>query len=426
MTKGIHVLLACTWLVTLLSIPLVAKTPVVMWLSSQPVAVGEWAEAFEKTFNERNPDIRLSVEMHPSVSALRDQLVVSVAGGVAPDVFYEASNVMARWIISGVASPIDRYLDAMPDRSDFIPDVIKALRYDGKTWALPFSVWSHCDLYNMDLLESSGVARPGTWRELEIAARRLLRVDDIGSVKVFGYRKPQNASINFIDLQVAMEQLDSVLISPEGTQSNLRTEAARQALTYLRDMVRAGMPGSTGGGDFGAILQGKVAIQHLYPGYELTKLAGQVSAAGVNLELRRFVGPTPGKTLMTHNAGTLFMVSSTKHPDQAWRAMQAFVEREALKGYLIAHGSSLSIRLSHRTDRDLLKRPYYSEQLVTLVSPITTYGVNHPYYTDFREPAGAYLLNAVNGQLAIETALEQAAATVEVVIADRLRVAETK
>jgi ABC-type glycerol-3-phosphate transport system substrate-binding protein len=396
---------------------------VVMWFSSQPVAVNDWAQSFEETFNQRNPDIQLSVEMHPSVSALRDKLVVAVAGGAAPDIFYEASNVMGRWIISGVATPIDRYLNAMPDRADLIPDVVKALRYDGKTWALPFSVWSHCDLYNMDLLENSGVARPGTWRELEASARRLLRVGEAGDIMVFGYRKPHGELTNFIDLQVAMEQLGSTPIATEGTKSNLQTEAARQALAYLRDMVQAGMPNSSGGSDFGAILGGRVAIQHMYPGWELTKLSGQISAAGVNLELHRFVGPEPGRSVVTHNAGTLFIVSSTGSPDQAWRVMQAFAERDALKGYLMAHGSSLSVRLSQRNDRDLLARPYYSSQIATLISPITTYGVNHPYYTDFRQPAGAFLLEAVNGEMAIETALEQAGEAIEVIIADRTRAA---
>jgi ABC-type glycerol-3-phosphate transport system substrate-binding protein len=55
---------------------------------------------------------------------------------------------MSRWILSELALPNDRYLNAMPDRSDLIPDAVHALRYNGKTWALPFSIWPIGDLYN--------------------------------------------------------------------------------------------------------------------------------------------------------------------------------------------------------------------------------------------------------------------------------------
>ena len=130
MRRFIYLLCVSICLFSALLMPVKAKTPIVMWFSSQPVPVSEWAASFEEEFNKRNPDIRLSVEMHPSVSALREKLIVAVAGGVAPDIFYESANVMSQWILSKLAMPIDRYLNAMPDRSDLIPDVVRALRYD--------------------------------------------------------------------------------------------------------------------------------------------------------------------------------------------------------------------------------------------------------------------------------------------------------
>lgn len=405
---------------SVLTVSVAGKTPIVMWFSSQPVPVSEWAVTFQDAFNQRNPDIQLSVEMHPSVSALREKLIVAVAGGAAPDIFYESSNVMSQWIISELALPIDRYLDAMPDRSDLIPDVVRALRYDGKTWALPFSVWPIGDLYNVDMFEGSGLARPRVWRELEASARRLLQVGQGGQITVFGYRKPHNELANFLDLQLAMEQLGSTCITTEGTKSNLRTDVARQALTYMRDIVQAGMPNSSGGGDLAAILGGRVAVQHLYPGYELINLADQITAAGLRLEFHRYVGPEASRDLVHHNAGTFFVVSSSKHPDQAWRVLQAFIERNTLKSYLMAHGSCLSIRLSQRTDADLLARPYCSSLIAALISPITSYGPNNPYYPAFRQPAGAFLRRAVNGELAIETALEQAADVMDIIVAEKV------
>ncbi|MGI6081693.1 MAG: ABC transporter substrate-binding protein [Limnochordia bacterium] len=425
MRSLICLLCVCIFLLSALLTPVAGKTPIVMWFSSQPAPVSEWAASFEEDFNERHPGIRLTVEMHPSVSALREKLIVAVAGGVAPDIFYESSNVMSQWILSKLAMPIDRYLDAMPDRSDLIPDVVRALRYDGKTWAVPFSVWPIGDLYNMDMLEGRGLARPTNWRELEATARRLLQLGETGQVQVFGYRKSNTDLMNYIDLQLAMEQLGSTTIATEGTKSNLRTDAARQALTFLKDVVQAGMPNSNGGSDLASILGGRVGVQHMYPGYELIKIADQISAAGLNLEFHRYVGPESRRDIVHHNAGAFFIVSSTKHPDEAWRVLQAFLERRTLKGYLMAHGACLSIRLSHRTDPDLLARPYCASLIDSLVSPITTYGSNNPYYPYFRQPVGTFLLQAVNGQLAVETALEQAAELMDAIVAERIALGET-
>jgi hypothetical protein len=85
----------------------------------------------------------------------------------------------------------------------------------------------------------------------------------------------------------------------------------------------------------------------------------------------------------------------------------------------MAHGSCLSIRPSQRTDVGLLARPYCFSLIASLVSPITTLGPSNPYYPQFREQASAFLLQAANGQLAIETALEQAADMIEAVTAER-------
>ena len=117
-------------------LPVNAKVPIVMWLSSQPVGVNDWAKQFQDEFNAQNPDIDLTVEVYPSVSTQREKLLIAIAGGVAPDVFYESSNTMGQWMLNQVATPLDKYLDAMPDKRDLMPDVLRGVQYQGKIWAL--------------------------------------------------------------------------------------------------------------------------------------------------------------------------------------------------------------------------------------------------------------------------------------------------
>jgi len=264
------------------------------------------------------------------------------------------------------------------------------------------------------------MALPTNWDELKNAARRMLKMSNDNKISVFGYRKSNNELANFIDLQLALEQLGSTSIDVDATKTSLSTTEARQALNFMVDMVQAGMPNSNGGSDTRSILNGSVAIQHMFLSYTMVEMAQDITTSGRNFKLARYVGPTSGKDLVHHNAGTLFMVSSTKYPNEAWRAMQAWIQRDNLKNYLLAHGSSLSVRLSHRTDNDLRSRPYAMEMMASLVPPITSYGPTNPYFTHFRTYAGAYLTKALKGEIAVEAALKQAEDIINTIVAEQV------
>lgn len=413
--------LAVLFVLGLASWPGNAKVPIVMWLSSQPVGVNEWAKQFQDQFNAQNPDIDLKVEVYPSVTTQREKLLVALAGGVAPDIFYESSNTMGQWMLSQVATPLDKYLDAMPDKRDLMPDVLRGVQYQGKIWALPFSVWPVNDLYNLDLFAQQGIALPRNWDEMITAARRLTKVDpNSGAVTVYGYRRTTNDLANFIDLQLAMEQLGATTIDVDATKSTINSAEARRALTYIYEVGNAGMPTGRGGSDTTAILNGTVAVQHMFLSYTMANMVNEIKSSGRNFKIARYVGPETGKDMVHHNAGTLFMVSSTKYPDAAWRVMQAWIERNNLKNYLMAHGSTLSVRISQATDNDLRSRPYAEEMMFSLVPPITSYGPTNPFFTEFRLPAGAFLTQAINGQISIESALEQAQKMIDTIIAEQI------
>ncbi|MGI6543413.1 MAG: extracellular solute-binding protein [Limnochordia bacterium] len=408
-------------------LPVNAKVPIVMWLSSQPVGVNDWAKQFQDEFNAQNPDIDLTVEVYPSVSTQREKLLIAIAGGVAPDIFYESSNAMGQWMLNQVATPLDKYLDAMPDKRDLMPDVLRGVQYQGKIWALPFSVWPVNDLYNLDLFSQQGIALPRDWDEMITAARRLTKVDpNSGAVIVNGYRRATSDLANFIDLQLAMEQLGATVIDVDATKSSINSMEGRQALNYMYELGLAGMPNGRGGSDTTAILNGTVAVQHMFLTYTMANMVSEIQASGRNFRVARYVGPEAGKDLVHHNAGTLFMVSNTKYPDAAWRVMQAWIERDNLKNYLMAHGSTLSVRISQATDNDLRSRPYAEEMMFSLVPPITSYGPTNPFFTAFRLPAGAFITQALKGQISIESALEQAQSLIDTIIAEEVATLQSK
>ena len=123
-----------------------------------------------------------------------------------------------------------------------------------------------------------------------------------------------------------------------------------------------------------------------------------------------------GAEIVLVDTGTLMLVSGTPNPDAAWRVMEAWVAPENLKAYLLAHGGSLPVLKSLMNDPDLLALPF-AEQLIELFGHrVTTYGAKHPLYREFRTQAGEFLQRALNDEMPIESALEQAEQVVNQVV----------
>jgi ABC-type glycerol-3-phosphate transport system substrate-binding protein len=129
------------------------------------------------------------------------------------------------------------------------------------------------------------------------------------------------------------------------------------------------------------------------------------------------VGPETGKDIVMYNAGSLYITQSCKNPDAAWRVIEAFMEPTTLKNHILAHGASLSMRRSHIFDDQLRSFPFAQQLMGTLIEPLSL-GSRHPFYANFREIAGGFILQALKGQLSIPAALEQAERAINVVLSD--------
>jgi ABC-type glycerol-3-phosphate transport system substrate-binding protein len=388
------------------------KVKLTMWLPFNQLS--EWAKSFTATFNANNPDIELSIEIM-GVTIMREKIVVNTAAGVAPDIVYEAANMIFPLIQQGFMLPLDDYLKTSNIGSDLIPGVIDAYKVNGKTWALPYSIWPLGDVYNMTVLGNSGVTKPTNWDEMIKATRKLTQVNQ-GVVSVYGSVRTLNAIRAFNYLDLAMEQLGTTSIPPQSAVATINNEASRKALAYLAEEVQAGMP------DFRAVnltamLQNKVAMYHMVAGWDLVKIADQVAAFDLDIEYDRMVGPETGKDMVMYNAGSLYITTSCKYPDAAWRVIEAFMEPNTLKNHVLAHGASLSMRRSHILDEQLRSFPFAQQLMGTLIEPLSL-GSRHPYYSNFRDVAGNFLLQALKGELSIPSALEQAERVINIVLKD--------
>lgn len=385
-----------------------AKVPVTMWFPTHAPEVVEWFKNFEAEFNKNNPDIQLTIEVQGiTITHMRDKLVIAEAAGVAPDIHYESGNVIGRWVDNGLAAPLNEYIAKMPDQRDFLPDATDAVKYNGKVYAMPYAIWPIFDVYNMNLLEESGLALPHTWSELISTASKLTRKGSDNKINIQGYANALSAATVMQVFNHAMEQLGVPIIGDNMNKGSINNQAGRDALQYLRDLWQAGMGSPIDVGFLmGTAMQGKTAIFQS-SGTDIQNLLTMVDS-GINISLKRAVGPAVGKDSVQHNTPVIWMLKSTRYPQQAWRVMEAFLKPENLKKFYMIDGRYQPIRISQFGDNSIRARAFSKEQMDLLYSPVRTYGMKHPLYAGFRSDVGAPLLDAIKGTIAIGPAVEEA------------------
>jgi len=131
-------------------------------------------EKYRKMFMEfmlLNPYIRVKYEPFPS----HEQILIDIAAGTAPDVFYLDSMWAPRFMSEGVLVPLDGYI-AAEDRADFVPALLDAFTWEGTLYGIPkdFSVLGLA--YNKEIFTAAGLdpdTPPTTWAELESYANTI-------------------------------------------------------------------------------------------------------------------------------------------------------------------------------------------------------------------------------------------------------------
>lgn len=166
-------------------------TPAPVVATSAPVVTGpenieitffNWASAEEVTRQIIEDMIAKFEASHAGVKIknvqfgfgdIQNQTIIAITGGNPPDVIQQSSNMPFELAAMGALEPIDSYVTA-DYLSDNFPGAIQAGTYDGKLYALPYSISPHAFWYNKKLMADLGLdpnAPPKTMEEFNEMAK---------------------------------------------------------------------------------------------------------------------------------------------------------------------------------------------------------------------------------------------------------------
>lgn len=190
-------------------------------------------------FNKKYPNFQVSVDMDPISTGWGD-FVTKVIGQFASssqyDIYGTAIETFQTFAARGLMEPIDDFVAANPNYSDFAPALFDACKYQGKTYFVPTS-WNNIMVnYNRDLFDKAGQAYPKagwSWDDFRAAAKALTVKDGSGNVTQWGYEIPNQ---NFF-IQPWFFTNGTGVLNDDWTASNMLDPKVAEVLQFLHDII---------------------------------------------------------------------------------------------------------------------------------------------------------------------------------------------
>jgi len=387
-------------------------------LSQQPVTLNllmtapdaqPWQQGIVRDFEAKNPDIRINIIEGPNATNLLEDLYTSAF--ILGDSPYDLINMDVIWTPKFAAAG---WLLDLTDRispeelEEFSPADVEGSRYEGRLYRIPMRSDVGMLYYRTDLLEQAGLEPPETFSDLIKASQTLQQKDLINWGYVWQGRQYEGLVAMFIEI---LEGFGGFWVNPENLEVGLDRPETVQAIAFLKDTVAQGIspPGVTTYQEEETrrfFQSGQVAFLRNWP-YVWPLAQEEGSPIQGRIAIKPMVG-SAGRTGGACLGGWgLGISTSTRHPEEAWRAIQYFTSEEAQKNFVLNAGFVPS-RRSLFTDPEIVAEyPHYPQLLEVVQQAVLRPPIAQ--YAQASDILQRYLSGALTNRMTPEEAMQAAA-----------------
>ncbi|MDQ1658274.1 MAG: multiple sugar transport system substrate-binding protein [Cryptosporangiaceae bacterium] len=356
-------------------------------------------------------------------SDLSPKLNAAFAAGTAPDVFGHGPAAVADFVANDRVEPLTAYVEKLTDAAD-LGTALKGGQVKGVQYLIPLSMQGNLIAYRPDLFRAVGLdpdRPPATWEAVLAAASTLTKRDASGKVTRSGLLLPSHP----IGLQQTFASLIGSAageqITPDGTKAAFASPAGERALKYMVGVYNGPRAVANNlGADY---LDAPAAQQPIVTGDAAMEVqtpnnVQQMLAAKPGLQLRLIQPPQfagGGSGVMLGGAGPGLMINKDSHAKSlAWKFISYLISAKTSATYTEGIGA-LPVRAS-AADTDYVKKSPVLQSFVRAAGSFTP-NPNVPGWTKIRDVLAKHLEQAMHQQVDPATALRQAAAEVDAILA---------
>ncbi len=395
-----------------------AQQPVTLTLLMLAPEVQAWDQVLIKNFEKENPGIRVQLVEGPNAPDLYENLYTSafILGDspydlVNMDVVWASKFAAARWLLDLSNRISDEELKAFVDQD------VETGRYEGKLYRIPIRSDVGMLYYRQDLLEQAGVQPPETFDELVKISQDLQAKKAANWGYLWQGRQYEGLSAMFVEI---LEGFGGFWVNPNTKEVGLDKPEAIKAVDFLKSTVQKGIspPGVTTyqeeetrrlfqNGD-AVFLRNWPYVWPLAHEDESSKIKGKIG-------IKPMLHAPGGKSGACLGGWGLGIAKSSKHPDEAWKAIQYFSSTQAQRPFILNTGYVPSRRELFKDPEILAKYPHYSK----LAEVVETTVLRPPIaqYAQVSDILQRYLSAALtNSQMSAEQAMKSAAKETRLVL----------
>jgi multiple sugar transport system substrate-binding protein len=369
-----------------------------------------WRQGLIKDFEADNPGIRLNLVEGPNATNLLEDLYTSsFILGESPydlinmDVIWTPKFAAAGWLL-----PLDDRI-SKEELAAFSSKDVEGGRYQDKLYRIPMRSDVGMLYYREDLIKEAGLKPPETFADLMRISQTLQKKDEVNWGYVWQGRQYEGLVAMFIEV---LDGFGGYWVNPDTLEVGLDRPETLKAIEFLRNTVsqRVSPPGVTTyqEEDTRRLFQsGQVAFLRSWP-YAWPLAQAENSAIRGKIAIQPMVH-APGQTGAACLGGWGLGISKTsRHPEEAWKAIQYFTSREAQRRFILTAGYVPSRRELFTDPEIVAKYPHYPQLLEVVDNAVLRPPIAQ--YAQTSDILQRYLSAALSGRMNPEKAMQAAAA----------------
>jgi len=273
-----------------------------------------------KEFEEQYPHIR--VEVFTSTTSFQ-KLLIQIAAGNAPDVFYYVTDRLPGLVKGGVVADLTARMKEV-ELDEYFREIVDSCAIDGKYYLFPFHYSTDVLFYNKDLFDKMGVGYPDEnwrWDDFLNAAVKLT-VKKNGRTVQYGTLQPRPL--------LMIKSFGGRCFNDSLTKCMLNSPETKKALQYIIDLDQR-----YGVAPLEAVINDMERMDgvDMFSAGKVAMLLGRTFMLAEFRKLKYFdwdIAPIPvGKIPYSRLAvGGNCISAESKHPEEAWQFAEFYSGRK--------------------------------------------------------------------------------------------------
>lgn len=390
-------------------LPALTQQPVTLNLLMTAPDAQPWKQGIVKDFETKNPGIRINVLEGPNAANLLEDLYTSAF--LLGDSPYDLVNIDVIWTPKFAAAG---WLLDLTDRiskqelAAFSPNDVEGGLYEGRLYRIPIRSDVGMLYYREDLLKAAGYEPPETFEDLIKISKALEKEKKVNWGYVWQGRQYEGLVAMFVEV---LEGFGGFWVNPDTLEVGLDRPETLQAIEFLRSTIKEGVspPGVTTYQEEETrrfFQSGQAAFLRSWP-YVWPLANEDTSPIKGKIGIKPMVH-APGKSGGACLGGWgLGIAKSSKHPEEAWKAIQYFTSVEAQRRFILQAGYVPSRRELFTDPEIVAKYSHYPQLLEVVQSAVLRPPIAQ--YAQASDILQRYLSGAITNRLSPEIAMKAAA-----------------